>query len=101
MGTWSWLSKSLDISIAEIFDGRINNERNAEYRLHQIVEDVVRISSDDKRRREKQMNWLIAITFAFLYLSISIITKRWELTWIIWFVYCFYRILFDYILKKF
>ena len=27
-------------------------------------------------------------------------TGKWQWTWIIWFVYCFYRILTEYVMKR-
>ena len=38
------------------------------------------------------MNWIIAIVVAFLYIIISLITQKWQYTWIVWAVYCAYRI---------
>ncbi|MCI8567555.1 MAG: XRE family transcriptional regulator, partial [Lachnospiraceae bacterium] len=32
---------------------------------------------------------------------ISIITQKWEITWMVWIVYCFYRIFTEYIYKKY
>ncbi len=91
------LADTLDISVSEILMGE-RFEKNDE--TEELLNDLVDISINEQKRKEKIHNWIIAITVAILYLIVSLITKRWEVTWIIWFVYCFYRVAMEYILKK-
>ncbi len=94
------LATSLGITIAELFKGeRIDDSIDNEY--ESLLEDVVKVSVNEISKKEKITNWIIAITVAVLYLLISVISHRWEITWIIWIVYCFYRIFTEYIYKKY
>lgn len=94
------LATSLGISIAELFKGeRIENGDVNEY--ENLLSDVVKVSKKEISKKKKISNWIIAITVAVLYLLISIITQKWEITWVVWIVYCFYRIFTEYIYKKY
>ena len=94
------LATSLGITIAELFKGeRIENGDANEY--ENLLSDVVKVSKNEISKKKKISNWIIAITVAVLYLLISIITQKWEITWIVWIVYCFYRIFTEYIYKKY
>ena len=94
------LATSLGITIAELFKGeRIENGDANEY--ENLLSDVVKVSKNEISKKKKISNWIIAITVAVLYLLISIITKKWEITWMVWIVYCFYRIFTEYIYKKY
>ena len=94
------LATSLGISIAELFKGeRIENGDVNEY--ENLLSDVVKVSKNEISKKKKISNWIIAITVAVLYLLISIITQKWEITWVVWIVYCFYRIFTEYIYKKY
>lgn len=94
------LATSLGISIAELFKGeRIENGDANEY--ENLLSDVVKVSKNEISKKKKISNWIIAITVAVLYLLISIITQKWEITWMVWIVYCFYRIFTEYIYKKY
>ncbi len=94
------LATSLGISIAELFKGeRIENGDANEY--ENLLSDVVKVSKNEISKKKKISNWIIAITVAVLYLLISIITQKWEITWVVWIVYCFYRIFTEYIYKKY
>ncbi|MDE6873606.1 MAG: helix-turn-helix transcriptional regulator [Lachnospiraceae bacterium] len=85
------LATSLGITIAELFKGeKIENSIDSEY--ESLLSDVVQVSANEISKKKKIMNWIIAITVAILYLLISIISHKWEITWVIWIVYCFYRI---------
>ncbi len=33
--------------------------------------------------------------------QISVISHKWEITWVVWIVYCFYRLYTEYIYKKY
>ena len=94
------LATSLGITIAELFKGeRIKNSDANEY--ESLLSDVVKVSTNEISKKKKISNWIIAITVAVLYLLISIITQKWETTWVVWIVYCFYRIFTEYIYKKY
>ena len=94
------LAASLGITIAELFKGeRIENGDANEY--ENLLSDVVKVSKNEISKKKKISNWIIAITVAVLYLLISIITQKWEITWVVWIVYCFYRIFTKYIYKKY
>lgn len=94
------LAKSLGITVAELFKGeRIENSIDDEY--ERLLSDVVKVSTNEISKKKKVMNWIIAVTVAVLYLLISIISQRWEITWVIWIVYCFYRIFTECIYKKY
>ena len=86
------LAAALGITIAELFKGeRIENSLDGEYEC--LLSDVVKASANEITKKKKRMNWAIAITVAGLYLTISVISHRWDMTWVVWIVYCFYRIL--------
>ena len=94
------LATSLGITIAELFKGeKIENGDANEY--ENLLSDVVKVSKNEISKKKKISNWIIAITVAVLYLLISIITQKWEITWMVWIVYCFYRIFTEYIYKKY
>lgn len=42
-------------------------------------------------KRRKIFHLILAVTVAILYLTVSLITKQWQYTWIIWLIYCVYR----------
>lgn len=94
------LATSLEITIAELFKGeRINDSVDNEY--ESLLADVVKVSVDEITKKKKIANWIIAIAVAVLYLLISVISNKWEITWVVWIVYCFYRIFTEYIYKKY
>lgn len=94
------LATSLGITLTELFKGeRIENGDANEY--ENLLSDVVKVSKNEISKKKKISNWIIAITVAVLYLLISIITQKWEITWMVWIVYCFYRIFTEYIYKKY
>lgn len=85
------LATALDITITELFKGeRIENPIDNEYET--LLSDVVKVSTNEIQKKKKIMNWVIAIIVAALYIVISVISQKWEITWVVWFVYCFYRI---------
>ena len=94
------LATSLGITIAELFKGE-KAENNVDHEYESLLSDVVKVSANEISRKKKITNWIIAITVAILYLLISVISHRWEITWVVWIVYCFYRIFTEYIYKKY
>lgn len=91
------LADALGISVSEIIAGErlVSNKKTDD-----LISDLVDISINEQNRKRKIHNWIIAITVALLYLIISLITERWEYTWIIWMAYCFYRVATEYVFKK-
>lgn len=91
------LAEALGISVSEIIAGErlVSNKKTDD-----LISDLVDISINEQNRKRKIHNWIIAITVALLYLTISLITERWEYTWIIWMAYCFYRVATEYVFKK-
>ena len=91
------LASVLDITVSEVLAGEIhknNDETNS------LINDLVEISIKEQNRKIKVTNWIIAITVALLYISISVITQKWEYTWVIWLVYCLYRTATEFIVKR-
>ena len=91
------LAEALDISVSEIIAGE-RLESNP--KTDDIISDFVDIAINEQKRKKKIHNWIIAITVALLYLIISLITWKWEYTWLVWMAYCFYRIAAEYVFKK-
>ena len=58
------------------------------------------VLTTEQTRKTRIHNWIIAITVAILYIVISLITQKWEYTWIIWVAYCFYRVATEYMIKR-
>lgn len=91
------LAGALGISVSEIIAGE---RLESSPRTDDLISDLVDIFINEQNRKTKIHNWIIAVTVAILYLSISLITKKWEYTWLIWMAYCFYRIATEYVFKK-
>ena len=91
------LASVLGITVSEVLAGerqKNNDETNS------LINDLVEISIKEQNRKIKVTNWIIAITVALLYISISVITQKWEYTWVIWLVYCLYRTATEFIVKR-
>lgn len=91
------LAISLNISISEIIAGEII--QNTDLTEH-IISDLVDVTIKDQEKKVKLFNWIVAITVALIYVIVSLITMKWEITWIIWVVYCVYRISTEFVFKK-
>lgn len=86
------LSNKFDVSINEILNGeRISNNDYKDISEQNLKSALINSDLVIKKHR-KIINWVIAILVAILYIIISIVTLKWQYTWIIWVVYCFYRI---------
>ena len=86
------LSNKFDVSINEILNGeRISNSDYKDISEQNLKSALINSDLVIKKHR-KIINWVIAILVAILYIIISIVTLKWRYTWIIWVVYCFYRI---------
>lgn len=91
------LANSLDIKVSDIIAGEIIEDTNI---TENIVTDIVDATIKEQEKKTKMFNWIIAITVAIIYLIVSLITLKWEITWVIWLSYCAYRVTTEYILKK-
>ncbi len=91
------LAISLNISISEIIAGEII--QNTDLTEH-IISDLVDVTIKEQEKKVKLFNWFVAITVALIYVIVSLITMKWEITWIIWVVYCIYRISTESAIKK-
>ncbi len=86
------LSNKFDVSINEILNGeRISNNDYKDISEQNLKTALINSDLVIKKHR-KIINWVIAILVAILYIIISIVTLKWQYTWIIWVVYCVYRI---------
>lgn len=91
------LAISLNISITEILAGEIIKTTDL---TEHIISDLVDVTIKDQEKKVKLFNWIVAITVALIYIIVSLITMKWEITWIIWVVYCVYRISTEFVFKK-
>lgn len=91
------LAISLNISISEILAGEIIKTTDL---TEHIISDLVDVTIKDQEKKVKLFNWIVAITVALIYIIVSLITMKWEITWIIWVVYCVYRISTEFVFKK-
>ena len=82
------LANALDITISEIIAGEKNS---AETDPDVLIHDLVDVSVKEQQRKTRLYNWVIAITVAIIYIVVSLLTRKWEYTWLIWLAYCFYQ----------
>lgn len=85
------LSKFYNVSINEILNGERIEESDYKYVSEENVKFALNRSNNVISKHKKIMNWVIAIVVALLYTVISLISQKWQYTWIIWVVYCVYR----------
>ena len=85
------LSKLYDVSINEILNGERINDSDYKNVSEENVKSALNRSKVIIRKHKKIMNWIIAIVVALLYIVISLISRKWQYTWIVWVVYCAYR----------
>ncbi len=85
------LSKFYDVSINEILNGERINDNDYKNVSDENVKCALDRSNAIIRKHKKIMNWIIAIVVALLYIVISLISQKWQYTWIVWVVYCAYR----------
>lgn len=91
------LAKTLDITISELIAGEKDTMQPDP---DVLIQDLVDVSVKEQQRRIKLYNWIIAITVALIYVVVSWLTGEWKYTWIIWLVYCFYRVATEYAFKR-
>ncbi len=81
------LCNELDINVNELLSGeKISKEdykTSAEENMSKLI--------NDNYSEKKKINWIIAISVAVVYLSISILFDIWAYSWIIWVGYSIYR----------
>ena len=85
------LSKLYDVSINEILNGERINDSDYKNVSEENVKCALNRSNAIISKHKKIMNWIIAIVVALLYIVISLISRKWKYTWIVWVVYCAYR----------
>lgn len=85
------LSKFYDVSINEILNGERINDSDYKKVSEENVKCALNRSNVIIRKHKKIMNWIIAVVVALLYILISLISQKWQYTWIVWVVYCAYR----------
>ena len=77
----------LSISINELFSGEKISKEDYETKAEENMSKLI----NDNYSEKKKINWIIAISVAIVYLSISIIFDIWAYSWIIWVGYSIYR----------
>ena len=85
------LGDNFGVSINEILNGERISDGNYKDISEQNIKSALTISESVIAKHKKIMNWVIAVVVAALYITISLITLKWQYTWIIWAVYCVYR----------
>ena len=85
------LGDTFGVSINEILNGERISDGNYKDISEQNLKSALTKSDSVIAKHRKIMNWVIAVVVAALYVTISLITLKWQYTWIIWAVYCVYR----------
>ncbi len=85
------LGNTFGVSINEILNGERISDGNYKDISEQNIKSALTISESVIAKHKKIMNWVIAVVVAALYITVSLITLKWQYTWIIWAVYCAYR----------
>lgn len=85
------LGDNFGVSINEILNGERISDGNYKDISEQNIKSALTKSDSVIAKHRKIMNWVIAVVVAALYMTISLITLKWQYTWIIWAVYCVYR----------
>lgn len=85
------LGDNFGVSINEILNGERISDGNYKDISEQNIKSALTKSDSVIAKHRKIMNWVIAVVVTALYITISLITLKWQYTWIIWAVYCVYR----------
>ena len=85
------LGDTFGVSINEILNGERISDGNYKDISEQNLKSALTKSDSVIAKHRKIMNWVIAVVVAALYVTISLITLKWQYTWMIWAVYCAYR----------
>ena len=81
------LCDTLSISINELFSGEKISKEDYKTKAEENMSKLI----NDNYSEKKKINWIIAISVAVVYLSISILFDIWAYSWIIWVCYSIYR----------
>lgn len=81
------LCDTLSISINELFSGEKISKEDYKTKAEENMSKLI----NDNYSEKKKNNWIIAISVAVVYLSISILFDIWAYSWIIWLGYSIYR----------
>ena len=81
------LCDTLSISINELFSGEKISKEDYKTKAEENMSKLI----NDNYSEKKKINWIIAISVAVVYLSISILFDIWAYSWIIWLGYSIYR----------
>ena len=81
------LCDTLSISINELFSGEKLSKEDYKTKAEENMSKLI----NDNYSEKKKINWIIAISIAVVYLSISILFDIWAYSWIIWVGYSIYR----------
>ena len=81
------LCDTLSISINELFFGEKISKEDYKTKAEENMSKLI----NDNYSEKKKINWIIAISVAVVYLSISILFDIWAYSWIIWVGYSIYR----------
>ena len=81
------LCDTLSISINELFSGEKISKEDYKTKAEENMSKLI----NDNYSEKKKINWIIAISVAVVYLSISILFDIWVYSWIIWVGYSIYR----------
>ena len=81
------LCDALSISINELFTGEKISKEDYKTKAEENMSKLI----NDNYSEKKKINWIIAISIAVVYLSISILFDIWAYSWIIWVGYSIYR----------
>lgn len=81
------LCDTLSISINELFSGEKLSKEDYKTKAEENMSKLI----NDNYSEKKKINWIIAISVAVVYLSISILFDIWAYSWIIWVGYSTYR----------
>lgn len=85
------LGDNFGVSINEILNGERISDGNYKDISEQNIKSALTKSDSVIAKHRKIMNRVIAVVMSALYITISLITLKWQYTWIIWAVYCAYR----------
>ena len=81
------LCDTLSISINELFSGEKLSKEDYKTKAEENMSKLI----NDNYSEKKKINWIIAISVAVVYLSISILFDIWAYSRIIWVGYSIYR----------
>ena len=77
------LGDNFGVSIIEILNGERISDGNYKDISEQNIKSALTKSDSVIAKHRKIMNWVIAVVVTALYITISLITLKWQYTWII------------------